>query len=338
MTAADDRTDSARVSRPAAFAHFVARAGEGRNSLPRIVFGSLLAVAVWLVGTLVILVGATFALLSMRGMPPDWIEALGALNALTETRFGTVAAIFSLAAIWPGVWLALRLFHTRRMNTLFGAGGRLDWSGFRRAALVTLAVAGALGLFGAIFEPSLQRSSLPLSTWLSLVPAMAVVLLLQTSAEEIFFRGYLLQSLAHRFRSPWIWAGAPTIVFALGHFPSGAQPWMAALIVLAIAVFALGAVALVRATGNLGAAMGFHFANNLVALLLVASSTDQTSLALFVVPPVDDPGWTPGDALAAGLQQIAMVACVLGLLLWRRSPFRIGEAPPRPAPVPSNSG
>ncbi len=315
--------DGASGGRPPEFERFVARAGEGRNSLPRIVLGSLLAVAVWFAGTLALIAGAAYA--TTLGILPGWTGSFGAdaLSWLRESRFGMAVAILTLAAIWPGVWLAMRFLHRRRLNTLYGSDGRLDWAAFGRAALVTLAVALVVSLLNLLYEPSVERSSLPLSTWLALVPAMAVVLLLQTSAEEVLFRGYLLQSLAHRFRSPWIWAFAPTLVFALAHLAPGAQPWMGALIVFAIALFALAAVALVWATGNLSAAMGMHFANNLVALLFLANGTDATALSLFVMPPIEDPGWTVSDALASGLQQIVLVGAVLGLLLSRRSPLRL---------------
>lgn len=315
--------DGANGGRTTEFERFVARAGDGRNSLPRIVFGSLLAVAVWFAGTLALIAGAAYA--STLGMLPDWIGSFGAspMSGLTDTRFGMAVGVLTLAAIWPGVWLAVRLFHKRRPNTLLGADGKLDWSAFGRAALVTLAVAVVVSLLNLLCEPSVERSSLAVPAWLALLPPMAVILLLQTSAEEILFRGYLLQSLAHRFRSPWIWAMVPTLIFALAHLAPGAQPWMGALIVFAIALFALAAVALVRATGNLGAAMGMHFANNLVALLFLANGTDATALSLFVMPPIEDPGWTVGDALAGGLQQIVLVGAVLGLLLSRRSPLRL---------------
>lgn len=322
--------DSTDGGRPAAFGRFVARAGEGRNSLPRIIFGSLLVVAVWFSGTLALIAGAAYA--STLAMLPDWIGFFGAdpLEGLRNSRIGMAVGILTLAAIWPGVWLALRFLHRRRLDTLYGADGRLAWGDFTRAALVTLAVAVAVSLVNLFYEPSVERSSLPLSTWLALLPAMAVILLLQTSAEEILFRGYLLQSLAHRFRSPWIWAMAPTLLFALAHLAPGARPWMGALIVFAIALFALAAVALVWATGNLGAAMGMHFANNLVALLFLANGTDATALSLFIMPPIEDQGWTLGDALAGGLQQIAMIVAILGLLLSRRSPVRLRDAS-RPA-------
>ena len=318
--------DNGTAARPPAFGRFVARAGEGRNSVPRIILGSLIVVVVWFSGTFAIIAAAAYV--SMMGMLPELTGAFASdpLKGMSETRFGMALSIFTLVAIWPGVWITVRLLHKRRLHTLFGASGWLAWGDFRRAALVTLAVVVVISLVNMAYEPTVERSSLALSTWFMLVPVMAVILLLQTSAEEIFFRGYLLQTLAHRFRSPWIWAVAPTLVFAVAHLSPGAQPWMGVLIIFAIALFALGAVALVWATGNLGAAMGMHFANNLVALLFLTNGNDAGTLALFIMPPVDHASWTIGDALVGGVQQIVFVGAVLALLLSRRSPVRLHGA------------
>jgi hypothetical protein len=102
---------------------------------------------------------------------------------------------------------------------------------------------------------------------------------------------------------------------------------MLVVIVFAITLFALGAVALVWATGNLGAAMGMHFANNCVALLFLTNGNDAGTLSLYIMPPIDDASWTIGDAVAGGVQQIVLVGAVLALLLSRRSPVRLRGAP-----------
>ena len=49
-------------------------------------------------------------------------------------------------------------------------------------------------------------------------------------------------------------------------------------------------------TGNLGAAMGFHFANNIISLCFFAPDDVLNGLALYVVPIMDD-GASGGGAL-----------------------------------------
>lgn len=317
--------------RPAPFRAFVAKTAEGRNSLPRILIGTFIIVAIWLAGTVVLL--AAGAVAWEHGWlpgPPRTGEG-NLLGSFFETRTGMAAMILTLGSIWPGVWLVMRLLHRRRLKTLFGADDRLDWRAFRRAAVAAIVAATLLSLVNLATDPSVTRSDLDLGSWTVLLLPLALVLLIQTSAEEILFRGYLLQSLAGRFRSPWIWAVLPALVFAACHWSPGALPWMNGAVLFSIALFAGLAVWLVRRTGNLGTAMGFHFGNNLVALLFVSSSRDGEPLALYLTRPIEDPNWTVADALVACGTQVLLCGLVLFLLLWRKSPLALStqELPAR---------
>jgi len=122
------------------------------------------------------------------------------------------------------------------------------------------------------------------------VPAL-VALAIQTGAEELVFRGYLQQQLAARFASPVVWALLPSVGFGMLHYDPatlGANAW---LVVGATGLFGLIAADLTARSGTLGMAWGLHFANNFVALALIAPLGDLSGLALFRVPfAMDDTG------------------------------------------------
>lgn len=315
--------------RPLPFRAFVERAAEGRNSLPRIVIGSIIVLAVWFGGTFAILAAGVAAMESGL-LPAELFPVRTGIPYvdLVQSPTGMVIAVATLGMIWPGVWLALRIVHRRRLSSAFGAGGRIDRSGFLRAAAVTFAVAMLASTINLMFEETARRSDLPLHQWVLYLLPVAAVLLVQTSAEEILFRGYLMQSLAQRFRSWIVWGALPALVFAVAHWSPGAQPWMNGAVVFSILLFAAVAVALVWITGNLGAAMGMHFANNVVALTFLSASRESEALSLYITPPIDDPGWTMGDAVAGVVLQAAMTFAIVWLLASRRSPLRLGGADP----------
>jgi membrane protease YdiL (CAAX protease family) len=308
------------------FRAFVEQASAGRNSLPRILIGLAIIVAIWFAGTLALMTAGAFAL-SAGWLPAQWVTPAdgNAFAVFAGSRAGLVTAILTIGSIWPGVWLAIRLVHRRRLSTLFGREGRIAGGDFRRALLATLIVAVLVSLVTLFIEPRPVATGISPITWLLVLPVALVVLLIQTSAEELLFRGYLMQTLAHRFRSPWIWAVTPALLFAMAHWFPGARPWMNATVIFSIFLFAMGAVLLVKVTGNLGAAMGMHFANNVVAFLFVAADQRGQSLAFFVTPSIDDPSWTVPDAIIGGLLQIVMMAGILALLLLKRSPFRLSQ-------------
>ena len=136
---------------------------------------------------------------------------------------------------------------------------------------------------------------------------------MQTAAEELAFRGYLLQGLAARFRSRLLWWGAPALLFGLLHW-SPREGWPA---VLAAAALGLILADVTARSGNLSAAIGLHFANNAVALLVVAMPSPLAGLSLFVA------GVDPADAATVQLLllsdlAVTLIAYAVWLGFWAR--------------------
>ncbi|MFC6688343.1 CPBP family intramembrane glutamic endopeptidase [Jhaorihella thermophila] len=129
-----------------------------------------------------------------------------------------------------------------------------------------------------------MQPNLPLSRWLLLLPASLLVVLIQTSAEEILFRGYLQQQLAARFRSPLIWAVVPSVLFAAGHYvPAEAGP-NAPLVAAWAGLFGLLMADLTARAGTLGPAIAVHMFNNITSLLLFSTPGQLNGLALYLLP------------------------------------------------------
>ncbi len=236
----------------------------------RLPLGLVLAVGVHFAATLgVILAGASLGL-----------DVGGALRG----RGGPAATALLLASFLGlslGVCAALRLVHRRPCGSVLGPRGRL-YRGVLIGAGVTLALVLPWVLLDALFEPPLPN--LPPARWLLWLGPGLLLVLVQTSAEEIFFRGYLLQELGARFRSPLVWMVLPSAIFGLLHLDVdrfGPNAW---LVVANAGLIGLIAADVTARTGSLGAAIGLHFANNAVGLLGVALAGDISGLALFVTP------------------------------------------------------
>jgi len=211
--------------------------------------------------------------------------------------------LFSFTGLFLGTLLAAAALHGRGPGSLIGPAGEAA-----RAFLLTLAIAVpvyalSLGL-GMLAYPPVPN--LDPALWLRLLPVALLLVLVQTSAEELFFRGYLAQQLAARFAARWLWMGLPAVLFASGHLaPGTGASW---LTVGAALAFALIAADLTERTGNLGAAIALHFLNNTVAVLLVAVKGTITGLALYV---------TPFGLAEAGARPLpALVDVALLVLLW----------------------
>ena len=197
-----------------------------------------------------------------------------------DTPYKTITLMFTFTGMIAGVWVAARL-QRRRFRTVFGPAARV-LRDFVAAGLAYGAVLAVfLGLWALVYD---AEPNLPAVDWLTLLPVTILLLLYQTGAEELVFRGWLLQSLGARFRSPVAWAVIPSLMFGAAHFNPSAFASTMWVAVGATAIFGLVAADLTAKTGSLGAAWGFHFVNNLVALAIVAQKGTITGLALYVTP------------------------------------------------------
>ncbi|MFC6636344.1 CPBP family intramembrane glutamic endopeptidase [Sulfitobacter sediminilitoris] len=108
--------------------------------------------------------------------------------------------------------------------------------------------------------------------------------LVQVSAEEIVFRGYVQQQLAARFKSPMIWMVLPSVLFALGHYLPDTAGENALIIAIWAGVFGILMADLTARSGSLGPAIAVHFWNNVSAMLIVSLPDELSGLALYLSP------------------------------------------------------
>ena len=94
-------------------------------------------------------------------------------------------------------------------------------------------------------------------------------------------------------------------------------------VLVSIGGFAALLVALVYATGNLGAAMGAHLGNNLIGFLFISHENTLSPFALYRGATLADLPWTPGQAIAIVGMSIVSILITLALLLHPRSPLRV---------------
>ena len=197
-----------------------------------------------------------------RRMPPD----------------GILVLLLTFAGLWAGLWVALRLVHCRPFGTLFrppgsgpsgfGPSGRPQGGTIRAGVLLALAF-HAVGLtLYILFLGAPERTEMAFGTWLFWLIPIVLAIMVQASSEEVLFRGYLLQQFAVWSRNPLVWAVVPSLVFAIVHYDAQMEAGMLWRMLVHIAVFGLVAAALVWRTGGLGAAIGLHVTNNIVAICL----------------------------------------------------------------------
>jgi membrane protease YdiL (CAAX protease family) len=292
-----------------AHAEFVAPA-RLRPALWRLVMGLVLVVAVYAIG-----IGAIFGILvAVSGVSGAnaWMGRMAAADTPTATLL--VLATFIGMALGP--MLAARVLHRRTVASLFGPRGRL-----LRHFAIAAAICGVLnGLTALIPSAIIPVPSLDPGLWAAFLPLALVSILVQTGAEELLFRGYIQSQLAARFASPLVWMVLPSALFAVLHYQPGIMGDNACIVVAAVFLFALCAADLTARTGTIGAAWGFHFANNAVAILFLALDGPLSGLALYTVPMDSVP--------AADLRPMLLSGMGVTLAIWLA--IRFAVRPPFP--------
>ena len=229
----------------------------------------------------------------------------------TPTASGTLILLLSFGCMALAVVLVTQYLHKRGPGTLFGPQALVK-RGFVAATLAVVAINAVTLVFWSMDFDADRHLAAP--TWIALLPFSLVGVALQTGAEELVFRGYLQQQLAARFRSPLIWMILPSVLFGLMHYDPGVSGENTWWIVLATGMFGLAAADLTARTGSLGAAWGLHFANNVAALLILATKGSLPGLALYVTPyHVSDP--TVGSLIGLELLALFVIWLLARLLL-----------------------
>ncbi|WP_371169559.1 CPBP family intramembrane glutamic endopeptidase [Aliiroseovarius sp. 2305UL8-7] len=280
-----------------------------RNQIWRTIVGLILIHAVFLAATFAIFMAGAAVL----GSTPERI--LGASNP------GETAVFFlTFLGYHLGLWITLRILHKRGYQSLFGPTLRVSWRHFKQGLMIALVigvVAVLIDLVGGLFLPANAaveiEQNLSFGTWLViLLPALGLILM-QIFAEELVFRGYLLQQLRARFRSVWLWAIIPSFIFGVLHFDPYTYGINAVFYVTHTTVAGIVLAIVTLRTGNIGAAAGLHFANNAMLLLVGAKGTlDGFSLFLSDLDPKSTTmGWS--ILLQTGLVVIAFT------LWWNRT-------------------
>ena len=222
-----------------------------------------------------------------------------------ERPSGMVAAGLAVATLAPISWALVLLVHRVRPRWLSSVRPGLR----RRYLLAALAIAMiVMPVAGWLPVAVSSRPGWELRPGLTaFVLVILLITPLQAAAEEVFFRGYLLQAFGSLVRGPWFGIAMSALVFAVLH--GGQSP---AMFVDRLALGLLAGV-LVWRTGGLEAAIAGHVVSNVVVYLNGAFTTSVAA-----VRATAQIGWLDAVSDVA----VFGVFTVLAVLLARRLGLR----------------
>lgn len=243
----------------------------------RAVLGVVMGISFFLLLTTVVsqaVVAGAWALTAATDYPVFYRSAFA-----FERASGMLAVNLGIATLIPVACVLMILLHQTRPAWLISVQARTR----RRYFLACLGVAmvalnGVLLLSALVASEPVRFGPQPGFWWFLLV--ILVTSPVQAAAEEVFFRGYLLQAAGSLFAQPWVGVVLSAVVFALFHGTQNLPLFLDRL------AFGLLAAILVWRTGGLEAAVAAHVVNNVFAYVLAGLTS-----SIATVRAIREIGW-----------------------------------------------
>lgn len=183
------------------------------------------------------------------------------------TYFLVLGVSFFLLLV--SVLFVVRLIHARPMRSVVTGAPTINWKRCAAGFLLWLGLIAAGSLVEYIYWPNTFSVQFDAGSFLPFLLVALVIIPIQTSSEELFFRGYLVQAGSLISRNPFFLALFSGFLFMLPHLANPEVQVNPILVLLAY--FGLGVfLAWISVKdGTIELALGIHAANNLFAGLFV---------------------------------------------------------------------
>ena len=223
-------------------------------------------------------------------------------SGLGRTPLNLFFVLLTFVPIWVGVWITMKFIHRLPMNVLLGSSSKLDLQlllkGFFVMLFLGIGIEIILQLIPAVSKYIYYESNkvLLLSDWVKWLLPVILFIFVQSSAEELVFRGYLLQTIWSKSASYLYAVICPSLIFGLLHFDSqsyGVNAWY-----YCFNTFVVGCLLCLVTlhTGNIALAFGLHWGGNTVSLIFFGIHGNLDGMALWLTY-IDPKSETMGVAL-----------------------------------------
>lgn len=215
-------------------------------------------------------------------------------GGLDPATLGPTASFVAIMSGFPfflaGIVLVVTRLHRRHVRTLVTARARIDWRRVGLGFLTWLVLLCLVKLGSFLLAPESFSVNTDLAALALFAPLAIALTAIQTTTEELFFRGYVVQAASRVWGNRVFLALVSATLFTLPHLlnpEAAAGGWLTVFFGYFVGTGLVWVVvSLIDGTTEL--AIGAHFANNITSILLVGTAgTVVTTPALFTVDEYD---------------------------------------------------
>ena len=244
----------------------------------------LYIIGVFILGVVIIIGNIPFGILILAEAGVDATQlTLAEQMKVLPSNTTLFLLLLPFALVFGAILLITKLLHKLKLRELITSRSKVDWKrvrfGFGTVALSFIAML----VVGYFIDPESVQWNFKPKLFALLVLISVIMVPLQTSAEELFFRGYLMQGLGRIFPMRLLPFVITSTLFGLLHFTNPEVDKLGDIILITYLStgFFLGAITLIDE--GLELALGFHAGNNLfLSLFLTSDWTVFQTDSLFI--------------------------------------------------------
>ena len=253
---------------------YIEQAFKGYTDWWRYLLGVLFIFFIWQLGSLIHFFSVFFKIYQ-KGFSYEYVMHkvldINVMMTTLESNLNFFLLLLGFAFGFGAIILVVKIFHQLDMKNLITTRPKIDWKRVGLSfGIITVFISGSI-LLDYKLSPENYEYNFELNRFLILALIGIVMVPIQTTFEELYFRGYLMQGLGSVFKSRAVALILTSVLFGALHFgnPEIGKLGNELLITYIGTGFLLGIMTLMD--DGLELAIGFHAGNNLLTALLVTS-------------------------------------------------------------------
>ena len=250
---------------------FIQQGISNENKFWKYIFGSIIIVFASTVGQIPLLLAVIAKTFSEgKGIPENQDDMMKVFDSNSTLFLILISFVFAII----GVFVVVKYLHNQTLLSIVSSRKKMDWNRIFVSFSIwtTITVISTVTMY--FIRPQnfvVQFQPIP---FLILVVIAVLMIPIQTTCEELVFRGYLMQGFANLSMNKWFPLLMTSLIFGIMHIfnPEVNKIGYVILVYYIGTGLFLGIITLMDEGMEL--AIGFHAANNLIGALLV--TTDWT--------------------------------------------------------------
>ena len=246
---------------------FIAQGFTRANSFWKYLIGSLMVFVASAIGQIPLAIAVGIKSFMGDGLPTTESD----IYKMFDSNLFLVLMLTSFVFALGGLYFIVKGLHNQTFLSIITSRNKMDWKRVFLAFGIWFVFSSSMIVISYFYDSSEIKLQFNLIPFLILAIITFLLIPIQTSTEELVFRGYLMQGFFNLAKNKWFPLVMTSVIFGTMHiFNPEIQKMGYLLLVYYIGTgLFLGIITLMDEGTEL--ALGFHAANNIAAALLITS-------------------------------------------------------------------